>query len=224
MRFLKSSVGRKIIVAVTGIVLVKFLLIHLLGNFTIFLGPEGINVYAKGLHSLPPLVWGFRLLMLLIFCIHIYFAIQLTLENRKAKPFGYAINNSQTATFSSKNMIWTGLIILAFVVYHLLHFTFQVTSPYFIASANLDMYGRPDVFKMVVLSFQKATITLLYITSLVAILLHLSHGIQSIFQSLGINNDRLMPKIKVFGLALAFLLSFGYISIPAAVQVGLIKI
>jgi succinate dehydrogenase / fumarate reductase cytochrome b subunit len=224
MDFFKNPVGKKIIVALTGIVLVKFLFIHLLGNSTIFLGPDGINAYANGLHSLPPLVWGFRVLMLLVFGIHIYFAVKLTLENKKAKPIGYAVNTSVAATFNSKNMIWTGLIILAFVLYHLLHFTFQVTSPYFIASANLDDYGRPNLFKMVVLSFQKGSITLLYAVSLFALLLHLSHGIQSIFQSLGLNNDSLMPKIKVFGITLAVFLIIGYLSIPAAVQVGLIKI
>ncbi len=224
MRFIDTSIGKKVIMAVTGIALVKFLFIHLIGNSTIFLGPEGINAYAKGLHSLPPIVWGFRLIMLLIFGIHIYFAVQLTLDNKKAKPIGYSVDKNLAATFSGKTMIWTGLIILGFVIYHLLHFTLQITSPYFIASSHPDNFGRPDVFKMVILSFQKISIALIYALSITALALHLSHGVQSIFQTLGLNGDYLMPKIKALGLALALILSIGYLSIPAAIQLGIISL
>ena len=224
MRFIDTPIGKKIIMSVTGIILIKFLFIHLIGNSSIFLGPNGINLYAQSLHSLPPLVWGFRAVMLFIFLVHIYFAIKLTLENKEAKPVAYAIDKTLVATFSSKTMIWTGLIIFAFVIYHLLHFTIQITTPNFAASLNPDNLGRPDVFKMIVLSFQKGTISFVYAFALLALMLHLSHGIQSIFQTLGLNTQTLMPKIKIVGTVVALLILIGYLSIPTAILMGIVKI
>ncbi|MCX8070255.1 MAG: succinate dehydrogenase cytochrome b subunit [Thermodesulfovibrionales bacterium] len=223
MRFIDSPIGKKIIMAVTGLILIMFLFIHLLGNSSIFLGQNGINLYAQSLHSLPPLVWSFRLVMLAVFLIHIYFGIRLTLENKEAKPIGYAVNKSLVTTTAAKTMIWTGLIILSFVIYHLLHFTLQITAPHFLTSQNLDYMGRPDVFKMIVLSFQKISISLVYALALIALMLHLSHGIQSLFQTLGLNTYSLMPKIKIFGTALALILLIGYLSIPASIITGIIK-
>lgn len=223
MRFVENPVGKKIIMSISGLLLLLFLIIHLIGNSTIYIGPDGINAYAKGLHSLPPVVWIFRIVMLLIFAFHIYFGIKLTLENRNAKPDGYAINKSLKSTFGSRTMIWTGLIVLIFLIYHLLHFTFQIIHPHFIASQHLDYLGRPDVFKMIVVSFQKTSITLIYAIGLIALMFHLTHGVQSIFQTLGLNNDRFLPKIKVFGLLLAAIILVFYIAIPTVILTGIVK-
>ncbi len=129
MSLLKSSVGRKLIMSVTGFSMIAFVAAHLLGNTSMYYGPDGINAYAKALHRFSSLIWAFRLTLLAMFSLHIFFGIQLTLENRTAKPQGYALNGNLQTTFASRNMIWTGLLIGAFVVYHLLHFTFQVTNP-----------------------------------------------------------------------------------------------
>lgn len=146
--------------SITGQLLIIFVIVHMIGNSSIFLGADGINAYAKHLHDLPPLVWIFRLVMLTAVAIHIIYGIQVTLENNKANAKSYAVQNHLKATFASKNMIWTGLLIGAFVIYHLLHFTLHITNPEISAglAGNFDALQRPDVFKMVVLSFQKGLI------------------------------------------------------------------
>lgn len=128
MNLLTSTVGRKILMAVTGLMLVCFITVHLMGNLSVFAGADGINAYAKHLHDLGPLVWVFRLAMLGLFAVHITFGIQLYLENKAATPETYAVQKTLVTTFSAKTMIFTGLIILTFLVYHLLHFTVQVTN------------------------------------------------------------------------------------------------
>lgn len=223
MRFVENPVGKKIVMSISGLLLLLFLIVHLIGNSTIYIGPDGINAYAKGLHSLPPVVWAFRIVMLIIFAFHVYFGIQVTLENRQAKPNSYAINKRLKSTFSSKTMIWTGLIVLCFIIYHLLHFTFQITQPHFVASKNLDYLGRPDVFKMIVLSFKDMGITLIYAVGLGALMLHLTHGLQSLFQTLGLNNDSFMPKIRAFGLIFAIFIFVAYMAIPGSILSGFIK-
>lgn len=221
--FAESPVGKKLIMATTGLLLLGFLLIHLIGNSTIYIGPNGINAYAKGLHSLPPFVWTFRIFMLVLFVTHVYFGINLTFQNRQAKPQGYAISKHLSSTFSSRTMIWTGLIVLVFVVYHLLHFTFQITSVPVKSYEHLDHLNRPDVFKMVVTSFQDLAVVLLYACGLTALMLHLLHGIQSLFQTTGLNNDSLMPKIKTFGYLIAVVVFVAYLAIPAVIMAGLLK-
>src|SRR5208337_4621277 len=188
MNLLKSSVGRKLIMSVTGFLMIAFVAMHLLGNTTIYHGPDGINTYAKAIHRFTSLVWAFRLTLLAMFSLHVFYGIQLTLENRAAKPQGYAMNGNLQTTFAGRNMIWTGLLIAAFVVYHLLHFTFQVTNPDISSRGHLDPMGRPDVFTMVVLSFHNFFISFVYICAMCALGLHLSHSIQSLFQTTGLSS------------------------------------
>jgi succinate dehydrogenase / fumarate reductase cytochrome b subunit len=127
MRLLSDSIGRKAVVAVTGLVMVLFVVVHLLGNSTIFAGPDGINAYAEKLHGLGPFVWAFRAFMGVMLCLHVIFAVLLTLENRTASPDKYAVKKMLKATFAGETMIWTGLLLLAFIVYHLLQFTVRIT-------------------------------------------------------------------------------------------------
>jgi succinate dehydrogenase / fumarate reductase cytochrome b subunit len=223
MHFMKSSVGRKIVMAVTGVVMLSFIVIHVLGNSTIYFG--WLNAYAEHLHALPPLVWAFRLVMLTVFSVHVFFGIQLSLENSAARPEAYAVKKDRRATFAGKNMIWTGGIIAGFLIYHLLHFTLHVTNPAISAGAagNVDTLGRPDVFKMVVLSFQQAGIAAIYILSMIALALHLSHGAQSFLQTLGLNNDKTIEVFEKIGIAAAVIFFIGYASIPIAVFVGILK-
>lgn len=212
--------------SITGQLLIIFVIVHLIGNSSIFLGPDGINAYAKHLHDLPPLVWIFRLVMLTAVGIHILYGIQVTLENSKANATGYAVQKHLKATFASKTMIWTGLLIAAFVVYHLLHFTMHITNPDISAglAGNFDALKRPDVFKMVVLSFQKGLIAIAYVVAMIILFLHLSHGIQSFLQTMGWSNDKTRPVFGTVGKVISGVLLVGYASIPLVILTGLLKL
>jgi len=141
--------------AITGQLMVLFVVVHLLGNSSIFI-PGGLNAYAEHLHALPPLVWAFRLAMLTFLVVHGIYGTQITMENSVANPQGYAVKRQLKANFSSENMIWTGILILAFIVYHLLHFTVRVTPD--VAAFAGQIPG--DVFGMVTTSFSHAIIAL----------------------------------------------------------------
>jgi succinate dehydrogenase / fumarate reductase cytochrome b subunit len=216
-----STVGRKILMAITGQMMILFVVIHVLGNTTIYFGT--LNAYAAALHALPFLLWATRLFMFSMLCLHVWLGIVITLENRKAKPQTYSVTNHLSATFAGKNMIWTGTMIAAFLVYHLLHFTVQVLMPQSSALRNPDALGRPDVFMMVVQSFRQASIAAVYVLSVAALLLHLMHGIQSSFQTWGTNNERTMPFVRGGGTLAAVLLFLGYAAIPVVIVAGMLK-
>ncbi len=219
MRLLSDSVGRKVVMAVTGLLMVLFVIGHLLGNLTIYAGPDGINSYAQHLHELAPVVWVTRVVMGVSVLLHLYLGIQVTLENSAAKPDKYAVSTSLRATFMSKTMIWTGVILGLFVVYHLLQFTFHVTP-----DVLVRMEGeRVDVFGMVVNSFDRLGIAALYVAAVVSLFLHLSHGIQSAFQTLGITNAFLLPRYTTAGKVASGLFLLGFGSIPVVIAFGLLR-
>lgn len=219
MQLFSDSIGRKVVMAVTGLLMVLFVVGHLLGNLTIFAGENGINAYAAKLHELGPVVWGTRVVMAVAVVLHLVISIQITLENRAANPTQYAVSRSLRATFAGKTMIWTGLVIGAFVTYHLLHFTFRVTPGLQLGTDALDRF---DVFGMVLGSFQSAPIALVYVAAMVALFLHLSHGIQSTFQSLGLSNAVLLPRYGAGGKWLSALFLVGYGSIPVVILIGIL--
>lgn len=222
MQLTQSSVGRKIIMAVTGIVLVAFVCVHLLGNSSMFVGADAINAYAQKLHSLGPFVWVFRLVMLAAFAIHIVFGIQLTLENRAATPEKNVQVKRLRTGFGAETMIVSGLVMLAFVVYHLLHFTVRVTNP--------DIYvpigdgGMVDVYIMVVKGFKSALPVIVYLAGMFFLFLHVSHGFQSLFQTLGLSNDKSLPVTETVSKLVGFVLLLGYIAIPLSIVFGFIKL
>ncbi|MBW6509366.1 MAG: succinate dehydrogenase cytochrome b subunit [Desulfuromonadales bacterium] len=224
MNFLTNTVGRKILMAVTGLLLIAFVTVHLIGNLSVFAGPDSINAYAKALQDLGPLVWIFRLAMVALFAIHITFGIQLYFENKAATPEPYAIEKTLVTSFSAKTMIFTGLIILAFLLYHLLHFTLQVTNPS-ISAANLplDAASRLDVYSMMVLSFQKVFIALIYIVAMIALLLHLAHGISSWVQTFGLSTGPSQDKVISIGKVLAIVYGLAYIAIPLFILARIVK-
>ncbi len=221
MRLFREMVGRKIIMSITGLLLIVFVFIHLLGNLSVFSGPDGINAYAKMLHSLGPFLWVFRLIMAAALGLHMVFGILLTLENRASRLQKYAVTKHLSATAAGKTMIWTGSLIALYLCYHLLHFTVQVIAPEFSASRNLDPLGRPDVFGMVVHSFRNTIASVVYVAAMAALGLHLSHGIQSTVQTLGLNNERTLPVMVKIGVAAALVLFLGYAAIPAGIVSGL---
>jgi len=221
MRILTSSVGRKILMSITGQLLIIFVLIHLIGNSTIFFGPNGINAYAEHLHSLPPLVWAFRLFMLAAVAVHICYGVMLTLENKAANPGAYAVKRQLKASFASENMVWTGVLIGCFIVYHLIQFTIHGTPDVVV---GLDTANRPDVFRMVVTSFSNGLISLVYAAAMVMLFLHLSHGIPSFLQTMGWNNEKTIPVFGTGGKVISAVLMVAYISIPAVILAGLLKL
>ena len=219
--FPTSTVGRKILIAITGQMMVLFVIFHILGNSSIYF--SNLNAYAAALHAMPLLLWLVRLVMAAALVIHVYLGIVVTLENWKAKSGSYAVSNQISATFAGQTMIWSGTLIGAFLIYHLLHFTLQVIYPQLSALRNPDLLGRPDVSMMVVLSFRHIGIAAFYIISVSALLLHLLHGIQSSFQTCGLNNDNSLPIITRGGQIAATLLFLGYAAIPVVIVVGILK-
>src|SRR5437016_9563148 len=220
--FCHSSVGRKMIVAVTGVILILFVIGHLLGNLQIFLGPEWINAYSQHLRDLGPLLWMIRAFLLLSVLLHIYFTILLAIENRRARPQAYRDRNYVKASWASRHIVASGLVVPAFIVFPLLHFTARKFNPQF-PLLKLDPLNRHDVYSMMVYGFQNVYVSLFYVVGLFLLTLHLTHGSSSFFQSLGLNNQRLTPKLAVGGRIFAWLLFIGYTSIPIAVLLGFIK-
>jgi succinate dehydrogenase / fumarate reductase cytochrome b subunit len=206
--------------AVTGLLLVVFLIGHLLGNMTIFKGAAGINAYAEGLHKLLPVVWGNRIVMGLAIVLHVILAVIVTLENWAAKPDKYAVSKSLRATFASKNMIWTGVIVAAFVGYHLLQFTIRVTPGLVLGT---DAVGRFDVFTMVVTSLQGVIVSLVYVVAMLAVFFHLTHGIQSLFQTSGLSNAVMLPRYGIVGKLLSAIFLIGFGSIPVVILLQILK-
>jgi len=221
MRLLSDSIGRKVVMAITGLLMVLFVVGHMLGNWSIFAGANGINTYAEKLHGLPVVVWATRVVMLAAVLFHLVISIQITLENNQATPSKYAVDRSLRATFAGKNMIWTGLLLGAFIIFHLFHFTIRSVPGLEIVQVQ-ELSGRFDVFAMVAGAFGKAFTAVVYVVAMVSLFLHLTHGIQSTFQSLGLNNPKTMPGFVKFGTVLSVIFLLGYGSIPVAIFFGLI--
>jgi succinate dehydrogenase / fumarate reductase, cytochrome b subunit len=219
--FYQSSIGKKYVVAVTGLILIVYVLGHLVGNLQIFIGPDRINAYAKFLHDLGPVLWVVRILLLAAFVIHIVATIKLAGENRLANPEKYAVPGYQRSTTASRTMLASGLIVFCFVTYHLLQFTLQVTNPKF---RHLhDAMGRHDVYRMLILGFKNPLVSLVYVVGLFLLTTHLCHGFASVLQTLGINNRKIANFVGSAGQALAWLVFAGYVSIPVTILLGIIK-
>lgn len=222
--WLLSSIGKKTIVALTGIALVLFVTGHLIGNFTIYLGPDWLNSYAVHLQGLGPLLWVIRLGLLGVVGFHILFTMLLWKENQAARPKKYIASDPIQTTVFARTMRLSGLCVLAFIVFHLAHFTLCVVDPSFKnLHTTLDGHQVHDVYKMVILGFSNVPVSLIYIVGLFLLTLHLSHGIGSLFQTLGITNRSTRPVIELATKAYAWLLFLGYISIPISVLTGIVK-
>ncbi len=220
--FYRSSIGKKFIVALTGVILIFFIIGHLLGNLQIFLGPDWVNSYAEHLRALGPLLWMVRIFLLITVILHIYFTIWLAVNNRRARPTPYARKSHVKATFASRSMAFSGLLVLAFILYHLAHFTVRATDPRFLL-LKVDPLNRYDVYSMMVYGFQNAIVSGFYIVAMFLLTLHLTHGASSFFQSLGLNDKRLTPRLAWGGRIFAWLIFAGYTSIPLAILLGLVK-
>ncbi len=224
--FLRSTILSKIVMAVSGAAIVGFLIAHLSGNLLIFGGPEKINAYGQGLRDLGPLLWALRIGILVFFVLHIITSIYLADKNRSARPVSYEKKKSIQSTIASRTMFFSGLTILTFVTYHLLHYTFGIVQPEFFHGEYILHDGRTthDVYSMMIHGFQNPFIFITYLLAMTFVCMHLSHAIASAFQTLGINNTKYNSKIKMAGMGFAALIWIGYMSIPAGVMAGVLKL
>jgi len=212
------SIGKKILMAVTGFVSFGYVVGHMAGNLQIFLGQDQLNTYAEALHSLGGLLWVIRFALLLFFVTHIWLGIQLKVENYAARPTAYAHNATVQASLSSRTMIWTGLTVLSFFVYHILHFTARVTNPQYLKL--VDAEGRSDVYSMVIYGFQNPLISIVYIISVGLVAFHISHGFSSMFQSIGWTEEAYRGKLNALGIIISILIFLGFSAVPVAVLAG----
>lgn len=226
-----SSVGAKVIVALSGLGLVGFTVFHMIGNLKVFQGQEAINGYAYFLtHNLGALIWLARAGLLAIFLLHLTLAIRLTLRSRAARPVGYAYPGHVQATLTSRTMIWSGAVVGLFVLFHLAHFTFGLVHGAEVEPGKVVNYMelkdakdplKHDVYSMVVAGFTTPWLAVLYIVAQVVLFLHLLHGVQSAFQTLGLKNNRFAPVIRLLGFAVAFVILVGNLAIVIGVWAGL---
>jgi succinate dehydrogenase / fumarate reductase cytochrome b subunit len=212
-------VGKKIVMAATGFVLCGFVLGHMLGNLQIYLGPDQLNAYGEKLHSLGRLLWLIRGFLLLCAALHVLAAVQLAWRNKiDARPIAYIKKAAVGSTYAARTMLWSGPIVGAFLVYHLLHFTTGALHP------DFRMNGlAPDVYHNVVAGFQQPAASLFYLIAMVLLGFHLQHGVWSMFQSLGVAHPRYTLWLQRVALGFAAVVVLGNCSIPIAVLTGLVK-
>src|SRR6267154_6800243 len=218
-----SSLGKKYIMAVTGFVLFLFVIGHLAGNLQIFLGPEAINRYGHFLQTNVELIWPARIFLLLMVALHIWAAVKLSLENKAARPIGYGQYKPVASSYASRTMLMSGIIIFVFIIYHLLHFTVQsqyinLTGKNF--ATFVDPQKRHDIFQMMVVGFSNIWVSGFYILGMALLCLHLSHGVSSMFQSIGWKNKAYGPVLDKLARVVAMLIFIGYTSIPLAILLG----
>ncbi len=213
-QFAQSSIGAKSAVALTGLAMVGFVVAHLSGNLLVFAGRDAINGYSEWLHSKGALLWVARIGLLAMVGLHIFFTIKLNLHNKDARPVAYVKKTYTKAKPTSRSMVLSGLVLLSYIVYHLAHLTFRVTNPEF---------AQLDVYTMLISSFRSPMVSLSYIVGMVLLGAHLSHGVTSLFQTLGLNHPKYNPIIRAIGPILGVVLALGFSSIPVSVLFGLVQ-
>jgi succinate dehydrogenase cytochrome b subunit len=210
-RFYDASIGKKIVMAVTGVILFGYVLGHLLGNLQIYSpDPEQINRYARFLHSHAILLWAVRGLLFASVVLHITASVQLWLLKRKARPDAYFKKDDVPTSYAARTMMWSGPIIAAFVIFHVLHLT----------TGDVVPIDPENVRANVITGFSNPWIAGFYILAMALLCMHLYHGLWSMFQSVGISHPRYTPIIKKFAAAFAFFVALGNISIPVSVLAG----
>jgi succinate dehydrogenase / fumarate reductase cytochrome b subunit len=217
VRLFGASIGRKLVAATTGFLLIAFLFGHLFGNMKVFQGAESLNAYAAFLQG-HPLVWVFRAGLLTVFVLHVWATLSLARENRAARPVRYRRYSPQAATFASRSMAVSGILLLLFVVYHLLHFTFGVIGPG--GTAFAEAHERVDVYSMVVQSFMNPWISSTYVVAMLVLGLHLLHGAASAFQTFGVRHESYNALIRGFSLAVVGVLALGNAAIALLIFIG----
>jgi succinate dehydrogenase cytochrome b subunit len=212
--FYRSTIGRKVVMAVSGIILVGFVMLHMSGNLLAFRGPEALDSYSHLLQSSAVLLWGTRSVLLLAAALHIHSAWSLTRDARAARPIGYARREVLTATLGARTMRWGGVLLMVFIVFHLLHFTTGTVHPDFVRGA---------VYQNLVIGLSVPAVAIFYLAAMVALSLHLRHGVWSLFQTLGVSHPHLDVGRKRLATVLAVVIPAGFAAIPVAVLFGWLR-
>jgi succinate dehydrogenase / fumarate reductase cytochrome b subunit len=210
--FFASNTGKKVVMAVSGAALFAFVVGHLIGNLQFFEGPDKINAYGRFLRGMPALLWGTRIALLVMVALHIWSSIVLAVRKNAARPIGYQRKKSVHSSYASRTMYWSGPIIAAFVIYHLLDFTVGAVNPGFEEGA---------VYANMVHSFQVPVVSAFYILAMALLCLHLFHGVWSMFQTLGVHHPRYTPALRRFAAIASVAIFLGFVSIPLSVLLGL---
>jgi succinate dehydrogenase / fumarate reductase cytochrome b subunit len=214
----RSTIGAKAVMAVTGAVLLLFVLGHMAGNLQVFAGRESLNAYAAFLTGLGPVLWAARLGLLAALVLHVWAATIVVRRSRAARPVPYEKREDRVTTYAARTMIWSGVLVLAFVIYHLMHFTVGAYDPAGAFHAT-DEQGRPDVYGMVIAGFRHAPTTIVYVVAQIVLCVHIHHGASSLAQSLGLRRRG----TDLLGPGLAGLILLGNLSMPLAVVTGLLE-
>jgi succinate dehydrogenase / fumarate reductase cytochrome b subunit len=218
VRFYEAAAGKKVVMAITGVILFGYVLAHMLGNLQIFAGPQAINNYAHFLHSHEGALWVARTILLLSVVLHIVASVQLWALNNRARPVRYVRKANVPSSYAARTMKWSGPIIAAFVIFHVLHLTTGNVVQLQAAPAD-----SPDAYDNVIMGFQHLWISFFYIVAVVLLCMHLYHGLWSMFQSVGLSHPRYTPRLKRFAGIFAIVTAAGYLSIPIAAMAGLIR-
>jgi succinate dehydrogenase cytochrome b subunit len=220
VRFYEAPIGKKVVMALTGVILFGYVVAHLLGNLQIFAGPDQINKYAGFLHNPANagLLWVARSALLVAVILHIVASLQLWKLKRDARPVAYIKKDDPAANYASRTMMWSGPIVAAFVIFHVLHLTVGAVVPLQEIGPN-----EPNVRANVIAGFSNPAISAFYIVAMILLCMHLYHGLWSMFQSLGFSHPRYTPKLKKGAAIFAILIAVGNCSIPIAVMAGLVK-
>jgi succinate dehydrogenase / fumarate reductase cytochrome b subunit len=220
VRFYEAPIGKKVIMALTGVILFGYVVAHLLGNLQIFGDPDQINKYAAFLHNPANagLLWVARAALLVAVIMHIVASVQLWKLKSDARPVAYVKKEDAAATYASRTMMWSGPIVAAFVIFHVLHLTVGAVLPLQEIGPN-----EPNVRANVIAGFSNPAVSAFYILAIILLCMHLYHGLWSMFQSLGFSHPRYTPRLKKGAAIFAILIAIGNCSIPVAVMAGLLK-
>ncbi len=224
LRLYRSTIGKKVIMAVTGIILVAFVVLHMLGNLQVFVGPEKMNRYAAFLQGLGELLWLARIILLIALILHVMMAWQLMQRSRMARPLGYQQREPQVSTVASRTMRWGGVLILVFVIFHILHFTTGTLFPY--ASRTDAMYPAFDhanVYGNIIAAFRSPWVVTFYVVAMLFLLLHLFHGAWASLRTLGLVKPSPRPLQRPVATIIALAVWLGFTAIPVAVFLGVIR-
>jgi succinate dehydrogenase / fumarate reductase, cytochrome b subunit len=210
-----SSVGKKVIMAISGLIWLAYLITHVLANLLIFQGPVKINAYSAFLHGTGGALWAARLVLIAALLLHVTAAVQLATRSQEARPTGYTAGRKpQVSTFASRTMRWGGALILIFLIYHILHFTVGTAHPDFVEG---------DPYHNVASGFHNPLVVAFYLVAMAAVGLHLYHGVWSSGRSLGMSPPSPRPLRRTIALVLALLLWLGFSIIPIAVYAGVVR-
>lgn len=214
LSLLQTTIGKKVLMALTGVVWFGYCIAHMSGNLLIFAGPEAINDYATFLHGSPLLLWGARGVLLAALLGHLWASLQLTRTNLKARPVPYSRQEDVATSYAARTMVWSGPILFAFLVYHIAHLT--------LGAVPGHPFDEHDVYGNLIRGFRRPGVAAAYVVAIGALALHLHHGAWSFFQSLGLNHPRYNAARRHFATILTVLVVLGFVSVPLAVLTGLI--